>query len=791
MATDLPPRKKIKMTRSALVPTYDKGSSGVPLVIPKVWPVGLTFLRNCFNRLREFEAEREDLDVPEDIDFVATDSAGPKKDDPTVSITFFHRVMVRLLRIQNRDISTFQASDYDFEGNNRITFSGFAECWRDLKLQTTFSPFERIYITFDASGASSSKAGRLVSSVIMLCILVSSTSFILSTLQGELWQYHPCPGCKPKPKPVFAQIEEGCLVVFTAEFLLRLITSHAIRTQLLKEDSFVDTLCGDEQVVWASPLGRTWAFCKEPTNIIDFLAIAPYYLEKAVDTNTNLMVLRLVRLTRMFRILRLGKLSDAMDTLVTTFELSLPSLYVLGFYICLGILVSSSIVYYAEAGEWDPHDGVYKVMNPLTKEMQETLFVSIPDAFWWNIVTVTTVGYGDLYPTTPMGKFFGSITIVAGVIAFAMPVGVISSNFSRVWDAAEKEKKNSNTHSMTIGETESRTIGIGFEHTGCSRSIVKIEVWDDDGYGAEPGFLGEATVDIARMGWNPNVASGASLKLRLETNMAQTKSKQSTKLSGSVHVNLLYEPDDVSKKNANCSPKERLQKFGQLETQKNAQVDRKNIPFTQVIQEFWKRPETPELKGTITVHVVSGKGLTNLNAKLRGISDPFCRVTVYPSLKRGSKPHHWQTAVVYNCLSPEWNEAQSVNVDWASTKPERSSRKEGSISEAPASHQAWESSARHSAVVSAAATRSISKERLSHIPRDDVPEGEGGTSTPPAPLDLSNLMPNDPEYVVKRMIDELQREVDFWKAKRETQQRQHEEHQRQQEMHCMTPTPSD
>merc|ERR1719359_1527859 len=111
--------------------------------------------------------------------------------------------MIRLLRIQHYDIAAFDARVYDFEGNNRISFRGFAECWRDLKLQTTLSPLERIYITFDTSGASSSKAGRAVSTVIMLCIIISSTSFILSTLQGDLWQYQAIPGARPKPRPVF------------------------------------------------------------------------------------------------------------------------------------------------------------------------------------------------------------------------------------------------------------------------------------------------------------------------------------------------------------------------------------------------------------------------------------------------------------------------------------------------------------------------------------------------------------------------------------------------------------
>jgi len=777
MATD-PPKRKMKMTRSALVPTYDKGVNRVPLVVPRVWPVGLTFLRNCFNRLRELEAEREDGEDVEDIGTAGEDAAA----GADISLGLFHRVMIRLLRIQNYDIAAFDARAYDYEGSNRISFRGFAECWRDLKLQTTLSPLERMYITFDTSGASSSKVGRAVSTIIMLCILISSTSFILSTLQGDLWQVQACEGCKPKPRPVFAQIEEACLVVFTTEFLLRLLTSHAIRTQLLKEDTFIDSLVGDERVVWPTPLGRTWAFCKEPTNIIDFLAIAPYYLEKAVDTNTNLMVLRLVRLTRMFRILRLGKLSDAMDTLVTTFELSLPSLYVLGFYICLFILMSSSMVYFAEAGEWDSYDGVYKVMNPLTKELQETLFVSIPDAFWWNIVTVTTVGYGDLYPTTPMGKLFGSITIVAGVIAFAMPVGVISSNFSRVWDAAEKEKKNSKDHHLTIAESEARTIAIGFDHTGYSRAMVKIEVWDDDGYGAEPGFLGEATIDIARMRWQPDVTCGASLKLRLETNIMQSKSRQPKSLSGSIHVNLLYEPADVSKAQADISPKERLQKFGQLQTHKNAQVDKKNSPFTEVIEEFWKRPDTPELNGTLTIHVVSAKGLTNLNAKLRGISDPFCRVTLFPSLERGSKFVRWQTAVKYNCLSPVWDEVKSVDIDWASTKPAKSMRMNtDAVPEAPASQPAWESNRRTSAVVSAAATRSVSKEKLQVA--DDSPVRAPSPETPS--VDCSPLSPSDPEYVVQKMIVELQREVAFWKEKKEVQQRQHEEQQHRQQMDCV------
>jgi len=582
---------------------------------------------------------------------------------------------------------------------------------------------------------------------------------------------------------VFNQIEEACLVVFTTEFLLRFLTSPFVRIQLLNQDFIIEKLCGDEKIQWAGPQERVIAFCKEPTNIIDFLAIAPYYLEKMVDTNTNLMVLRLVRLTRMFRILRLGKLSDAMDKLVTAFELSLPSLYVLGFYICLGILVTSSIVYYAEAGTWDPHDGVYKVMNPLTKEMQETLFVSIPDAFWWNIVTVTTVGYGDLYPTTPMGKFFGSITIVAGVIVFAMPVGVISSNFSRVWDDAAKDVTT--LQYMTIAETEAATVGFGFDHTGYNRSMVKIEVFDDMGYGAEPGFLGESFIDCAKLGWQANATSGASVKLTLENNVAIQKSK---KLNGTLQVDMIYEPNvkepaaqgeatDAPKSQPDASPKERLlkfvEKFGsrQLQPHKGAQI-MKGVPFSEVVAEFWRRPEIPELNGTLTVRVVSASKLTNLSDRLQGISDPFCRITVYSSLEVGSPSETFQTEVVYNNLNPEWNidtSTHSWKVDWTSTK--RSMRAdpspEASSGQPPYDPFFTEGGKRHSAVVSLAS--GLGESRGDGSPR-------ANTDTPLAPF--GHLSPSDPEYVVKKMITDLQREVEFWKDKEETEQRQQRQRER-------------
>lgn len=171
-----------------------------------------------------------------------------------------------------------------------------------------------------------------------------------------------------------------------------------------------------------------------------------------------------------------------------------------------------------------------------------------------------------------------------------------------------------------------------------------------------------------------------------------------------------------------------------------------------------ERPETPELNGTLTVRVVSASRLTNLNGRLRGISDPFCRVTAHPSLAIGSLPEIFETEVVYNCLSPEWNIDTSVNswsIDWSGTKPSRSTRVDPLPEASSPGHQAWEPAKGNSAVVSSLGSggRSTSKKKLTKI------DGR-----------RCNLSLSDPEYVVQKTIAELQREVEFWKEKREVRQ---------------------
>jgi len=159
-------------------------------------------------------------------------------------------------------------------------------------------------------------------------------------------------------------------------------------------------------------------------NIIDLLAILPYFItlgtELADDGSDagrssnqamSLAVLRVIRLVRVFRIFKLSRHSKGLQILGQTIRASMRELGLLIFFLFICVVLFSSAIYFAE--------------TPAGSR-----FTSIPDAFWWAVVTMTTVGYGDMFPVSAWGKLVGSLCAIAGVLTIALPVPVIVSNFN-------------------------------------------------------------------------------------------------------------------------------------------------------------------------------------------------------------------------------------------------------------------------------------------------------------------------------------------------------------------------
>ncbi|KAF7668727.1 hypothetical protein LDENG_00289710 [Lucifuga dentata] len=156
-------------------------------------------------------------------------------------------------------------------------------------------------------------------------------------------------------------------------------------------------------------------------NVIDLISIIPYFVtvitelattEESTGQNMSLAILRIIRLVRVFRIFKLSRHSKGLQILGQTLKASMRELGLLIFFLFIGVILFSSAIYFAEVD--DPN----------------TQFVSIPDGFWWAVVTMTTVGYGDMCPITLAGKVVGTLCAIAGVLTIALPVPVIVSNFN-------------------------------------------------------------------------------------------------------------------------------------------------------------------------------------------------------------------------------------------------------------------------------------------------------------------------------------------------------------------------
>ena len=168
------------------------------------------------------------------------------------------------------------------------------------------------------------------------------------------------------------------------------------------------------------------AFLRAPVNIIDFVATLSFYLDflltRLKKENDILEFFSIIRIMRLFKLTRH---SPGLKILIHTFKASAHELMLLIFFLVIGIVIFASLVYYAERIQYNPTND----------------FTSIPVGLWWAIVTMTTVGYGDMTPKTYIGMFVGSFCALTGVLTIALPVPVIVSNFALFYSHTQARAK--------------------------------------------------------------------------------------------------------------------------------------------------------------------------------------------------------------------------------------------------------------------------------------------------------------------------------------------------------------
>ncbi|XP_035874562.1 potassium voltage-gated channel subfamily C member 2 isoform X2 [Phyllostomus discolor] len=265
----------------------------------------------------------------------------------------------------------------------------------------------------------SSRAARFIAFASLFFILVSITTFCLETHEAfnivknktepVINGTSVVPQYEIETDPALTYVEGVCVVWFTFEFLVRIVFSP-----------------------------NKLEFIKNLLNIIDFVAILPFYLEVGLSGLSSkaakdvLGFLRVVRFVRILRIFKLTRHFVGLRVLGHTLRASTNEFLLLIIFLALGVLIFATMIYYAERVGAQPND-------PSASE--HTQFKNIPIGFWWAVVTMTTLGYGDMYPQTWSGMLVGALCALAGVLTIAMPVPVIVNNFGMYYSLAMAKQK--------------------------------------------------------------------------------------------------------------------------------------------------------------------------------------------------------------------------------------------------------------------------------------------------------------------------------------------------------------
>uniref|UniRef100_A0A914C616 BTB domain-containing protein n=1 Tax=Acrobeloides nanus TaxID=290746 RepID=A0A914C616_9BILA len=291
-------------------------------------------------------------------------------------------------------------------------YSGSLSTWQKLK--------PKIWALFDEPW--SSKYARIISCASVFFVLTNIISFCLKTHPSfriptltisydpqskQLSHDHEFGGGtigafkqSTLPHPWFFYVDLICNIYFTFELIARTIFAPSLRK-----------------------------FLRAPITVIDILATASFYLDwitnKIFATTGSMDSIDFLSIVCILRLFKLTKHFSGLKILIQTFKASAQELLLLVFFVMLAIVIFAALVYYAERIEKNP----------------ENQFTSIPAGLWWSLITICTIGFGDMVPKTYLGMVVGSFCALMGVLTIALPVPVIVANFSNLYSHTQARAK--------------------------------------------------------------------------------------------------------------------------------------------------------------------------------------------------------------------------------------------------------------------------------------------------------------------------------------------------------------
>jgi hypothetical protein len=206
---------------------------------------------------------------------------------------------------------------------------------------------------------------------------------------------------------------------------------------------------------------KVYAYASKALNIIDLIAIIPFFLEYMLDSSdneTSLSIVRVLRLARVFRIFKMGKGNAGVQMLGKTVYVSAPALALLAFFIILGVILFGALIFFIEGGVYTVSTkfskGAY-VIEDFFGELIETTYTSIISSIYWAVVVTTTTGYGDMVPYSFSGKLVAILCAYYGFLLLALPITVIGNNFDKILNAQQGKDNEQFIYECLLGITKS------------------------------------------------------------------------------------------------------------------------------------------------------------------------------------------------------------------------------------------------------------------------------------------------------------------------------------------------
>lgn len=245
---------------------------------------------------------------------------------------------------------------------------------------------------------------KIINIFIIVLIILNVIAVILETVKELHDQY----------SAFFYYFDLVSVIIFTIEYVLRVWSSN-------HEEKYKHSFWGRLK------------YMVSPGALIDLVAILPFFLHLFFGLGIDLREVRMIRLLRVLRLFRLTAYTESAHMIVNVFKRRAKELaisFVLAIFL---IIIASCVMYFAEH------------QHPENSQR----FSSIPATLWWSVVTLTTTGYGDMYPMTTIGKFMSGVIMLTGVAFFAIPAGILSAGFM---DEFRRNKVNKTHRCPHCGE---------------------------------------------------------------------------------------------------------------------------------------------------------------------------------------------------------------------------------------------------------------------------------------------------------------------------------------------------